>query len=157
MSHITREQLEQAFQAPITIVEVGIQLGVSERTIRRLMKAYDIAPWGKSFAQGYMVKCLDGHVVASLGEAKVDDWLFTQGILHEVHKKLQGIPCIIDFWLPTYKLGIEYVGLEGIPTYEARNQEKKQIYETWRIPVVWIYPTTPLDDILLSQLKGREK
>lgn len=156
MQTITRAKLELALKEPKTIQDVANLFGVSERTIRRRMKEHGLEPWGKPFAKGYKIKCLDSHTVASLGEAKIDDFLFETRIRHDVHKKLQGLPCIIDFWLPDFGVGIEYAGVEGIPEYETRIEEKTEIYKIWNIPVIWIFPYTPLESVLEQIIQARK-
>ena len=93
--------------------------------MNRIEKAED-------FEQKYpigAIKTEDGHYVRSRAEALIDNWLYSQGIIHAYEQRLPGeseVYC--DFYLPTYNAYIEYWGLEGDPKYEKRKREKLKIY-----------------------------
>lgn len=55
---------------------------------------------------------IDGETYDSLSEARVADWLLSNGIDYEPHKHLpKPSRSISDFFLPEYDLWVEYDGL----------------------------------------------
>lgn len=55
---------------------------------------------------------LDGEIYDSISEARVADWLLSNDIEYEPHKKLpKPSRSISDFYLPDYDLWVEYDGL----------------------------------------------
>lgn len=153
MANVSDRQIFLAFESPVTIKQAAKDLGLSTSKLRKRMKHLGIKPQGLPFARGVQIRCADGHFVDSIGEARVDNFLSKTEIKHRVHWKLVGLPCIIDFWLPDHQIGIEYVGLEGVPAYQERIAEKKRFYAKWEIPVVWVYPETPIDASLIHAIK----
>jgi len=63
---------------------------------------------------------LDDEMYDSISEAKVADWLWIKGIEYEPHKHLpKPSRSICDFYLPDYRLWVEYDGL-----MEVRKDDK---------------------------------
>lgn len=89
--------------------------------------------------------CADGHRARSQPERVIDDWLFSQGIVHDVEPELDGLR-------PDWRVGdvyIEYWGLAGQQGYDARRAEKLAIYRARRLALVELFP----DD--LADLEGK--
>lgn len=145
MPDVSDKEIIFVFSTPTTIQQAAKELGISTSKLRKRMRKLSIKAHGRSFASGYQIRTADGHLVDSIGEARVDNFLSKVGIDHIVHKKLVGTSCIVDFWLPKYGVGVEYQGVEGIASYDNRIAEKKQIYEHWNIPVVFVTPNTLLN------------
>lgn len=97
--------------------------------------------------------CSDGHIVDSLGEQDIDEFLTQCGIEHLVHHKLAGTKCSIDFWLPEYKAGIEFLGAIGFKPYDERQVKKKETYVYYNIPVVYVEPGDKLDASLFKKIR----
>jgi hypothetical protein len=58
---------------------------------------------------------LDGIEYDSISESKVADWLFSNGIDYEPHKRLpKPSKQFCDFYLPDYDLWVEYDGLQQV-------------------------------------------
>jgi len=96
-------------------------------------------------------RATDGHLVRSRAEMLIDKWLYMQGIVHAVERKLpieEDVYC--DFYLPTGKVYIEYWGLENDPKYAARKAEKKAIYKRYGLNLVELVDDDimGLDDVL---------
>ena len=96
-------------------------------------------------------RATDGHLVRSRAEMLIDNWLYMQQIVHAVERKLpveEEVYC--DFYLPVGKVYIEYWGLEKDPKYAARMQEKKAIYEKYKMNLVELNDADimNLDDVL---------
>lgn len=108
---------------------------------------------GASFRERFPARfrATDGHLVRSRAEMLIDNWLYMQGIVHAVERKLpieEDVYC--DFYLPTGKVYIEYWGLENDPKYAARKAEKKAIYERCGLNLVELVDEDimGLDDVL---------
>ena len=79
----------------------------------------------------------DGHQVRSKAEVLIDNWLFTNEIMHSYERKLPieaDVYC--DFYLPKSKVYIEYWGIENNPKYKARKIEKQKIYKQLKINLI---------------------
>lgn len=59
---------------------------------------------------------LDGETYDSRSEARVADWLLTNDIDYEPHKRLPSSRSISDFYLPGCDLWVEYDGLMEVRT-----------------------------------------
>ncbi|MFU8828460.1 MAG: glycerol kinase [Phycisphaerales bacterium] len=100
-------------------------------------------------------RATDGHLVRSRAEMLIDNWLYMQGIVHAVERKLpieEDMYC--DFYLPTGKIYIEYWGLENDPKYAARKAEKQGIYNRYDLNLVELVDDDimGLDDVLPRHL-----
>lgn len=96
-------------------------------------------------------RATDGHLVRSRAEMLIDNWLYMQGIVHAVERKLpieEDVYC--DFYLPTGKVYIEYWGLENDAKYAARKAEKQAIYKRYGLNLVDLVDDDimGLDDVL---------
>ncbi|MBN1215774.1 MAG: hypothetical protein JXA99_10095 [Candidatus Lokiarchaeota archaeon] len=88
-------------------------------------------------AQKY--KCLDGHITKSKGEMIIDNHLHRLGILHiyEDTLKVNGSKIKYDWFLPEYKIYIEYWGYFGKKYFE-RKKEKIKIYKKGNLKLISI-------------------
>ena len=73
-------------------------------------------------------RALDGHWVRSKSEKIIDDILFRNKILHIYERKIPGVNMLTDFYLPDYKIWIEYWG-EDSQEYNIRKEEKVGLYK----------------------------
>ena len=79
----------------------------------------------------------DGHVVRSLSEKNIDDYLFRENIVHAYERPVNTRHgnLISDFYVPagaqpgSHAVYIEFWGMKGDPAYDQRRQEKLAIYE----------------------------
>lgn len=79
----------------------------------------------------------DGHVVRSLSEKNIDDYLFRENIVHAYERPVNTKhgDLISDFYIPagarqgSHAVYIEFWGMKGNESYERRKQEKLAIYE----------------------------
>lgn len=85
---------------------------------------------------------LDRHSVDSGAEARIDDWLFSNSIVHVPGKELPfpGVDRKCDFYLPRYDVYIEYWGLAGQENYDRAMKDKLHLYDKHRLNLVQIYP-----------------
>ena len=84
-------------------------------------------------------KCNDGHVVRSKGELIVDNYLYRHSIEHIYEKtiKIHGKPIKYDWYLPKYKIYIEYWGFFG-KKYLERKKEKIKLYRKGKLKLLSI-------------------
>ena len=107
-------------------------------------------PTGDPLDESYegVFECEDGHIVKSISEQVIDDWLCEQGIFHAYEAPLdidEEKPLKPDFCLKNY-LGkgkdvyIEYFGLKGQPKYDEQTAFKMKHYERLGITLICLYP-----------------
>ena len=107
-------------------------------------------PTGEPLDESYegVYECEDGHIVKSISEQVIDDWLGEQGIFHAYEAPLdigEEKPLKPDFCLKNY-LGkgqdvyIEYFGLKGQPKYDEHTAYKMNHYKRLGITLICLYP-----------------
>jgi len=91
--------------------------------------------------------CLDGHKVRSKGELIIDNHLHRLGIKHicEHTIKVRGKSIKYDWFLPDYKIYIEYWGYYG-KLYLRRKEEKIKLYKKGKLTLISI------EDIMLANI-----
>ena len=78
------------------------------------------------------LRTVDGHYVRSRAELLIDNWLYSNGIVHAYEKKLPIEEEVYsDFYIPTGNLYIEFWGLENDPKYIDRKKTKTEIYKKY--------------------------
>ena len=97
-------------------------------------------------------KCIDGHIVKSKGELIIDNHLTRLCIEHEYEKiiKVNNKPIKTDWYLPKYKIFMEYWGYYG-KDYEKRKEEKITLYRKGKLDLISI------EDIMLSDIYSNLK
>lgn len=112
--------------------------------IRKILKI-----WRKKYLpqKATHFKCLDGHVVRSKGELVIDNHLHRLGIKHEYEDtiRVRGRPLKYDWYLPEYKVYIEYWGYYG-KNYLKRKEEKLNLYRKGKLKLISI------EDIMLKDI-----
>jgi|GEM_PF-968439 len=81
-------------------------------------------------------RCNDGHMVRSLSEKTIDDWLASHYIFH-AYEPLEYFSEVAEQMIPDFRIHdktgnpvyIEYWGMEDKPQYSQRMERKKSIYE----------------------------
>lgn len=74
------------------------------------------------------IHCSDGHYVRSTNEKIIDDTLYRERVFHEYerrYKAIDGNTYYPDFYLPDYKLFIEFFGVEE---NKNKNDHKRKIF-----------------------------
>lgn len=101
-------------------------------------------------------RCDDGHLVRSLSEKEIDEWLYKRKISH-AYEPLIPIPEPI---IPDFKLSnsagedvyIEFWGMIDDPTYLNRMKRKSDIYAKYHLNLIEIRPGDLKNlDFILSQ------
>jgi len=89
-------------------------------------------------SRGYVTQALDGHLCNSLGEKSIDDFLYRHDVPHEKEPPYPEGDFRADF-----RIGItlvEYVGLLGNVSYQAKMKAKASLCRKHSIPLIVIEP-----------------
>ena len=110
-----------------------------------------VFPTGEPLDESYegVYECEDGHIVKSMSEQTIDDWLFEKGIFHGYEIPLdigETKPLKPDFYLKNYlgvgkDLYLEFFGLKGQPKYDEATAYKMSHYRKKGITLVCLYPS----------------
>ncbi len=111
------------------------------KKILKFFKRKYMAPVATSF------KCMDGHIVRSKGELIIDNYLHRLDIEHEYENtiRVRGHPIKYDWYLPKFKIYVEYWGYHG-KNYMKRKEEKLRLYRKGKLNLVSI------EDIMLKDI-----
>lgn len=112
-----------------------------------------VFPCGEPLDESYegVFPCLDGHIVKSMAEQTIDNYLCRHAIFHGYELPLPiGIgkePLKPDFCLKNYlddgtDVYIEYFGMEGDPEYDKKTAYKMPIYQEKGITLICLYRKT---------------
>ena len=97
----------------------------------------------------------DGHFVRSKAEMIIDDWLYSENIVHAYEKRLPVEEDVFsDFYLPQGKVYVEFWGIENDQKYNLRKEKKKEIYKKYNLNLIELTDKeiAKLDDILPQML-----
>jgi hypothetical protein len=104
------------------------------------------------------LKCSDGHVVRSISEKIIDEWLHNNGIKHEVNKSYPVGKFTCDFYLIEKNVWLEYFGLSGsFKDYDETIQFKIDMTNERGMKLIslfphHLYPDNKLDEVLKDYL-----
>jgi hypothetical protein len=90
-------------------------------------------------SRGTQCVARDGHVCLSLGEKTIDDFLTARGIVHEKEPRYPEGDLRADFLVGDVL--IEYFGLKGEPSYDAKTRRKQRMCMKHGIHLVSLYPS----------------
>lgn len=112
-----------------------------------------------SFRQKFEAKhrTLDGHYVRSLGELKIDNWLYMNGVIHAYDRQLPiEADVLSDFYLPTGKVYLQYWGKDNGEMSQQEQATVRAIYAQHNFDLIEVFPheIDKLDDILPGRLKA---
>lgn len=80
------------------------------------------------------------------GESFIEEFLQLKKIKYRVQQPIDGLEHdskshrIADFYLPQYRIYLEYFGQWGNDSHKERYREKRQVYLNNKIPCVLLYP-----------------
>lgn len=87
------------------------------------------------------IRCSDGHIVRSISEKVIDEWLTRKNLKHEIDKLYPTGKYTCDFCLPDYNLWIEYFGLAGaFEEYDEAMRVKTEIAKEHGLNLVSLFP-----------------
>lgn len=99
---------------------------------------------------------MDGHLLRSEAELKIDNWLYLAGVVHGCNKPLPvNEQACADFYLPSAQLFIEYWGCDTDPSYLAEKMKKKEIYQQHQLKLLELkeQDLVRLDEVLSRELR----
>jgi len=97
----------------------------------------------------------------SPGEELIEEYLDEKGLEFKREKKIKNLKedyadyRVADFYLPRYKIYIEFFGRWNIEKNKSKYRKKKEVYEKNKIPCVYLYPDNLgiLDFILKRRIR----
>lgn len=131
----SKEDLSALYESGLSLTAIGDLFGFSWQTIRTLCGEYGIEVRPDGWAEGKRHLCQDEHLVRSVYEQRVDDWLFAHNIAHIYEPRLP--------WHPYFKSDflangwyIEVWGVTNNEAYEQRRKQKRQLYQQHNAPLI---------------------
>jgi hypothetical protein len=131
----TPEQLQAAYDGGASLTRIAKRHGVSASLIGELCREHGIEVRPGGWAGGRRWTCTDGHQARSDYERRVDDWLTSQSLAHEVEPPLP----FDRRYRADFLVGGTYIEVWGVlnsSTYTARRQRKTRLYEEYGLPLV---------------------
>ncbi len=109
-------------------------------------------PCGEPLDESYegVYECNDGHIVKSMSEQAIDNYLFEHAIFHgyelpfdiETDKPIKPDFCLKNYLGEGKDVYIEYFGLKGNPKYDEETAYKMKHYRENKITLICMYPAT---------------
>ncbi len=101
-------------------------------------------------------RTLDGHYVRTIGELRIDNWLYMNGIVHAYARQLpieEDVVC--DFYLPGGKVYLQYWGETPEMQNEARRQSLRGLYQRHGFEMIEVSEEEidKLDELLPHRLR----
>lgn len=133
----SREELSALYESGLSLTSIGDIFGYSYGAIGDLCRKYgiEIRPDGWEYKR-YL--CQDGHLVRSVYEQRVDDWLFAHGIAHTYEPPLGPLNGKRRFMGDFLANGwyIEIWGVTNNEDYKQRSERKRQWYREHNAPLI---------------------
>jgi transposase len=130
-----KEELAGLYESGMSLDLIGDIFGVSGSRISKLCNEYGIQVKPDGWNNGQRYLCQDGHMVRSVYEQRVDNWLFAHNIPHVYEPPL---PCDKRFKADFFANGwyIEIWGVANDPKYQHRRKHKCQLYAQHQYPLI---------------------
>ena len=142
--------------------KIGEKYGISDVTIINYLRKWKITIRRGMYNFKGLILCKDGHKVRSYPELEIDNFLFSNGILHEVEKsfylKNKRFKC--DFYLPESNAYIEYWGIYHNHNYLKRKEIKLKAYKDVKLNLISIeWNENPINKLkpLIPQYSTKQK
>jgi hypothetical protein len=88
------------------------------------------------------IKCSDGHIVDSLSERVIDEYLNSNRIKHEIQKNYPSSNWVCDFYLTELDVYVEYFGLYyAVDEYKEIADKKIKFCKNKKLKLIQIYPS----------------
>jgi len=98
------------------------------------------------------LRSADGHMCDSLSERIVDNWLFSNGFIHDKNKNYPESRKNCDFYVPLKDLWIEYFGLLGDnKIYDDGVEMKREMAKKFNLNLIEIVRDDIYPDIKLNE------
>lgn len=134
----SRDELLVLYESGLTLTAIGDLFDFSWSTIWSLCKEYGIEMRPSGWEEGKRYLCQDGHLVRSIYEQRVDNWLFAHNVAHIYEPLLPWAPPRCHFKSDFLANGwyIEVWGVENNENYKRRREQKCQLYQQNNAPLV---------------------
>lgn len=133
----TEQDLRDLYGNGTSLVTIGKMYGVSATPIRDLCTKFNITIRPDGFNGGRRYECEDGHLVRSVYEQRVDNWLYQHGIKHSIEPRLPfNKHCKADFFANGWY--IEIWGVIQNKDYTERRKRKIKGYQSHNLPLIEI-------------------
>lgn len=135
----TEQELRDLYTTGHSLREIGNQFGTSTQSISHLCDQYDIQVKPDGFDGGKRFLCNDDHLVLSVYEQRVDNWLYEHEIPHQLEPRLPfDRRCQSDFLANGWY--IEVWGVIGNTAYTQRRIRKTNLYHQHNLPLIELEP-----------------
>lgn len=124
----------------LSLREISRLVGVDSSQIVNRCREYGIPlRHDDGWDGGLRRMCTDGHLVRSIYEQRVDDWLTVRHIAHVYEPRL---PFDLRFRADFLASGwyIEIWGVTKMPSYTARAKHKRALYVAHNTPLIELHP-----------------
>lgn len=137
----SKEDIINSYQNGFSTNHLGEKYKISGPTIGKYLKKWGIKMRSAAYGFKGIIPCKDGHKVRSFYEVKIDNFLSSNNINHETNKQIaKGQQFMCDFYLPDYKLYIEYWGLKRFSSYNKRKNKKLKLYKKLNLKLLELNP-----------------
>lgn len=133
--------------------EIGFNIDIEKKQIKDSPLNEDSVDFRLKYPAQYRTD--DGHFVRSRGEVMIDNWLYSNKILHVYERRIPDSKFICDFYIPNVDLFIEYWGLTNNKEYEKHRIDKIKHYNSKKLKILSIFDKdlNDLDSFLRDKLK----
>lgn len=135
----SREELSQAYwEEGLGLEELAKRYDVAQTTVGNWFNRLGIKRRDSGW-RGEWPKCEDGHIVRSLYEMRVDNWLSSHNLEHQYEPQVPGK----STWHADFLVNGWYIEIWGVdqshhPEYLARKRQKQAWYKAREIPLIEI-------------------
>ncbi len=137
----TEQRLRELYlEQKLSHERIGEMFGVASTTVATWLRDYGIGARIMGWNGREGLACLDGHIVRSRYEKRVDDWLYAHGIEHVYEPPLDfGSNMKSDFLANGHY--IEVWGMAHDPSYQERRAYKTAEYKRRGMSLVELLPS----------------
>ncbi len=131
----SQAELAGRYAAGESLKAISDDFDVSWQTIRELAIDSGIQLREPGWYFGPRLVAADGHLVRSAYEKRVDDWLSSHGLEHEVDPPVP----FKSRWLADFRVGDTYIEVWGVrdqPTYDTKKRAKIEAYTAHGVKLI---------------------
>lgn len=115
------------YAAGLSAEAIGDRLGVTETPVLAWLHKAGIAVRPGGFKNGRRYRCADGHMVRSINERRVDDWLSENSVPHVPEPIIPGSRQLRSDFLANGWY-VEVWGIVRLADYTSRKDRKRRLY-----------------------------
>lgn len=134
-----KDELIGIYESGQTLADLAIRYMVSHTTVKKWFIGYGLAGEIRDTGFGNRIECSDGHIVRSLYEMRVDEWLSARSIPYEYEPRTPfpgrfKSDFLVNGWY------VEIWGLVGNEKYDRRKAIKTALYKAHSCALIDLYP-----------------